>query len=142
MQRASLYFPEIYDGGGIPLYLLHTITANGLNTKLLLNSAKTITKGKLPSDAKKLYITGLLNHNGFSTGTKNVSRTGLCYQDSDSNYYIGAYYMQMPDATNFTEILCSVSSLNRNVTYYPYIKNLEPDYGSVSGSVGFYYSTT
>ena len=23
---------------------------------------------------------------------------------------------------------------------YPYIKNLEPSYGTVSGSVGFYYS--
>lgn len=141
--RSSLIFPDQYEGdGGIPLTLKYTLTANGLQTTLLLSRSKTITRGNLPSDATKIYITGLLTHNGFSTGTADVIRTGLCYQDpEDSEYFIPAYYKFVPSGTNFTEILCAVSSLSRYITYFPYIKNMEPDYGTVSGSVGFYYST-
>lgn len=139
--RNSIFFPDLYESGGIPLTLKHTLTANGVYTSLLRNSAKTITRGNLPSDAKKIYITGILTHNGFSNGTANVIRTGLCYYDADIDLYIAAYYENVPSATNFTEILCAVSSLDIHVTYFPYIKNLEPSYGSVSGSVGFYYST-
>ena len=138
--RASIVFPDVYDNGGIALTLKHTLTANGVKNSLLLNSAKTITRANLPSDAKKIYITGMLTHSGFAQGTGDVIRTGLCYYSEEKEYYIGEYYDHIPSATNFTEILCNVTGLNRQVTYYPYIKNLEPSYGTVSGSVGFYYS--
>lgn len=138
--RASLLFPDVFDNGGISLTLIHTLTANGVGSSLLLNSAKTITRGNLPSDAVKIYITGKLTHNGFSNGTEDVIRTGLCYLNPDSGLYIGAFYEQVPSGTSFTDFLNNVTSLNRNATYLPYIKNLEPSYGRVSGSVGFYYS--
>lgn len=137
--RNSFFFPDLYENGGIPLTLKHTLTATGVKN-MLRSSTKIITRGNLPSDAKKIYITGLLTHSGFSTGTTDVIRTGLCYQDTDTGLFIPEYYEHVLSATNFTEIICAVSSLNVHVTYYPFIKNLEPGSGTVSGNVGFYYS--
>ena len=139
--QRSVFFPVQFENDGVSLTLKHTLTANGVQ-RLLINSAKTITKQNLPSDAKKIYVVGELTHSGFSRGTTQIIRTGLCYLNYDNGLYIADHFEYVPSATSFTEIICSVSSLNSDVTYYPFITNLATENGTVSGSVGFYYSTS
>lgn len=126
---------------GVSLTLIHSLSVTNV-TGLLYNSTKTITRNSLPSGAVRIYAAGKLTMSGVSYGASNFIRTGLCYYDADSQYFIPAYYSNVDSGVSFSINLCAVSSLSSYRTYYPYIKNLEPSYGNVSGAVGFYYSVT
>lgn len=137
----SVIFQDKFEDGGVLLTLVHTLTVNDLSG-FIYNSSKTITQNSLPDEAARIYTIGRLTKSGVSYGASNEIRTGLCYYNSSSDLFVPVYYRYVDSGVSFTENLCAVSSLSRYTTYYPFIKNMDADYGDVSGSVAFYYSTT
>lgn len=127
-------------GGGTLLFTMKAAQVSTFLTTYGVNG-KSITTSALASNATKIGWGGTLTHTAANDSNKNnVISTGLCYYvpSTDTFYPDGRYYF-----TSGTYCSCSasVSSLNKNITYYGYITNMIST-GYISGNLTFYYTTT
>ena len=115
--------------------ILRTLNASSLTG---LTHTSSFEKPNLPSGASTVAVSGNFKHTGASGLTTPSIRAGIGYYragtttvDSlSSKDYFGV------NVSVYSSV--SVSSINNNVKYVGFVKNVAPSYGTVSGSLTVY----